>query len=392
LNLILWLGGVLLLTRHAATETAPYAYWRESLLNTLVFSAVGVLVATRRSGNPIGWLFVAIGLTSALQFLTGEYAATALDLGPERLPGGPMTAGLSILVQTTLAFSLLFVLLLFPTGRLVSLRWRIVAWMGVGSMSLSLLANALRPGPLQDFAAFDNPFGVDAAILGTIDAVAGPLSLATVIGAVLSLIVRLRRARGEERQQLKWFVAAAVLAAIVLFGVSLLFPEEMSGELGNFLWAILIANLPVAVGITILRYRLYDIDLIINRTLVYGVLTATLALLYVGGVVSLQGLFRALTGEDSQLAVVASTLAIAALFNPLRRRIQAFIDRRFYRKKYDAQKTLAAFSARLRDEVELDALSQDLVAVVRETMQPAHVFLWLKPADGGEPDRAQGAE
>ncbi len=192
-------------------------------------------------------------------------------------------------------------------------------------------------------------------------------------------MVRYRGASGIERQQLKWFAFAAVLLGAVPIADLL----GLNRVLGNALWALLdtvtLTGLYVAVGIAILRYRLYEIERIINRTLVYGALTALLVAVYVGGVVLLQGTFRALTGQESQLAIVASTLAVAAVFNPLRHRIQAFIDRRFYRRKYDAARTLEAFSAKLRDETDLDALSDDLVGVVRETMQPAHVSLWLRP-------------
>jgi hypothetical protein len=196
------------------------------------------------------------------------------------------------------------------------------------------------------------------------------------------MFVRLRRATGVERQQIKWFAyAAAVAVSGSIVGHSLFLATDASW----LLWAGLIPGMvgvlgmPVAMGIAILRYRLYEIDLIINRTLVYGSLTAILATLYFGGIVVLQRLFVALTAQESQLAIVASTLAVAAIFNPLRRRIQALVDRRFYRRKYDAAKTPEAFSVKLRDETDLDALSDDLVGVVKETMQPAHVSLWLRP-------------
>jgi hypothetical protein len=197
---------------------------------------------------------------------------------------------------------------------------------------------------------------------------------------VTSAFVRLQNARGDERQQLKWFAyaAAVLLGAIALGPVA----EQIAGPWVVFVLLIIgLSAIPVAIGVAILRYRLYDIDVLINRTLVYGVLTATLALIYFGGVTTTQAIFRALTGQEQQpqLAVVVSTLVIAALFNPLRRRIQGFIDRSFYRRKYDAVKTLEAFSAKLRDETHLDALRDDLVGVVRDTMQPAHVSLWLRP-------------
>jgi uncharacterized RDD family membrane protein YckC len=196
--------------------------------------------------------------------------------------------------------------------------------------------------------------------------------------------VRFRRSRGVERQQMKWFVYAAALLLVVPVGD--LLPDIVS----NPVLSLPLMALPTAIGIGVLRYRLYGIDLVINRTLVYGPLTAMLVLVYLGGVVSLQYAFRALTGQESQLAVVASTLAIAALFNPLRRRVQAFVDRLFYRRKYDAVKTLEAFSAKLRDETDLDRLGVELVSVVRETVQPTRASLWLRPdptskVGGGEP-------
>ena len=381
LSLLLWLAGVLLLTYQAATGTTPYGYWRESMLNTLVFLAVGAIVATRRPAHPIGWLLIAVGLLSALQFLSGEYAATTLALGAERLPYGPTAAWLSIQMLILLFFPMLLLLLLFPTGRLLSSRWRIVAWVGMCGVSLGAATEALRPGPLESFNSFDNPFGVSVAILNPILVAAPMLVLAALSGALLSLVVRLVRSRGEERQQVKWFVAAAVLGFLALFGISLLSSELgiNLGGLGNWIWAIVGASLPVAIGLAILKYRLYDIDVVINRALVYGSLTATLALIYLGGVVGLQAVLRVLTGQESTLAIVASTLVIAALFNPLRRRVQAFVDRRFYRRKYDAAKTLDAFNARLRNETDLDALSNDLVGVANRTMQPEHASLWLRP-------------
>jgi hypothetical protein len=204
-----------------------------------------------------------------------------------------------------------------------------------------------------------------------------------MIASITSLVVRFRRSRGEERQQLKWFAySAALLATSIILGTILtnLVPVLEFGEYANVLQILGVCGLPVATGIAILRYRLYDIDVLINRTLVYGSLTVLLAATYFGGVVGLQSLLRVLTGQESTLAVVASTLLIAALFNPLRRRVQGFVDRRFYRRKYDASKTLEAFNARLRDETELETLSGEVVGVVRETVQPAHASLWLKPA------------
>jgi hypothetical protein len=205
------------------------------------------------------------------------------------------------------------------------------------------------------------------------------------LGAVISLFVRFRRARGDERQQIKWFASAAALTLAWI-----IVAEEQSGEIVALSGLLVIASIPIATGIAILRYRLYDIDRIINRTLVYGPLTAALAAVYLGGVATAQTVFRALTGQEEQpqLAVVVSTLAIAALFHPLRRGIQTFMDRRFYRRKYDAAKTLEAFSAKLRDEPDLDRIAGELAGVVRKTMQPSHVSLWLRSERGTKGEQA----
>jgi hypothetical protein len=238
---------------------------------------------------------------------------------------------------------------------------------------------ALAPWDLLDPGVpARNPFGIEGLRdIGV--AVPIPIFLTgipTMLLSVSSLVLRFRRSRGEERQQIKWFVYAGILVVGALF-VPLLVP----GAASSLLQLLVMPTLPVAAGVAILRYRLYDIDRIINRTLVYGALTVTLVLIYVGSVIGLQYVLRALTGQESQLAVVVSTLAIAALFNPLRRRLQSFIDRRFYRRRYDAALVLAAFGARLREEVDLDTLGDDLLAVVRETMQPARLSLWVRPPD-----------
>jgi hypothetical protein len=317
----------------------------------------------------------------ALQLLGNSYAAYGVVVQPAGLVA-PQTVAHLLTVGGPMALALVpFLLLLFPTGRLPSRRWRLVAW--IGGLSGAMLVPLNLP--------FDNPHKVG----GTITAVAVTVKLVNFTAIFLSafsLVVRFRRARGVERRQLKWVALAALVAAailiggvlgglaVVLLGV-LLGLDRILGDafLGLFNAATNTA-LYVGVGIAILRPRLYDIDLIINRALVYGPLTATLALVYLGGVVGMQALVHAISGKESTLGVVASTLAIAALFNPLRRRVQAFVDRHFYRSKYDAQKTLEAFGTRLRNETDLDALSNDLVEVARNTMRPAHISLWLSPA------------
>jgi len=237
------------------------------------------------------------------------------------------------------------------------------------------------------YESIDNPYGIEAfgGLLKVIGGVSSIVLLVTVLASVFSIVIRFRRSRGDERRQIKWVAYAGAVVALVLIlqlAVETALPKASALlEVLNLGLVVAFIGVPIAAGIAILKYRLYEIDTIINRTLVYGGLTALLALVYVGSVIALQYIFRTLTGGESSLAVVASTLAIAALFNPLRRRIQALVDHRFYRRKYDAAKTLAAFSARLRDETDLDALSGELVSVVRETVQPARVSLWLRPQD-----------
>ena len=241
------------------------------------------------------------------------------------------------------------------------------------------LGSAFTPASV-DYPELRNPVGI-SSFEGSLleDGGVGWFVLAaSVVLSAISMVVRFRRATGEERQQIKWFALAAAFAGVSW--VTLVFAYETELRQAALLLGLLsYLGIPLAVGVAVLKYRLYDIDIIINRTLVYGALTATLALVYLGSVATLQYAFRGLTGGDSQLVIVASTLAIAALFNPLRRRIQSFIDRRFYRRKYDARKALEAFSARLRDETDLETLNDELISVVSETMQPTQVSLWLRP-------------
>jgi hypothetical protein len=279
----------------------------------------------------------------------------------------------AVVVPTT------FLLLLFPDGRLPSPRWRLVAWLAALGIIGLVAGYALEPGPLGDFPQIVNPYGVDSPVVEVATLAANIVVGVCMVAAAISVIVRVRRAGRVERQQIKWLAygGAVVVGLIFVAGVISIWSDTASIAVIS----LALFGLPVFTGIAIVRYRLYDIDLLINRTLVYGVLTGTLALVYFGGVAATQAIFRTLTGQERQpqLGIVVSTLVIAALFNTLRRRIQSFIDRRFYRRRYDAAKTLETFSAKLRDETDLDALSDDLMGVVRETMQPAHVSLWLRP-------------
>jgi hypothetical protein len=350
------------------------------------FATVGVFVASRRPENPVGWLFICFGAAAALRFTGSQYATYALLSHPGSLPAGDLIATFAIhLWHPALGF-LTFSFLLFPHGLLLSRRWRIVAWVSAVSCITALISGMLEYEFLYEYTwpedlSFVRPLftGPVAEVAATVFWYSSMVILAMLLASGGSLVMRLRRSVGEERQQLKWVVYSVALLAFVVPSTIFVIIILQSLEDARVFFAVLFPLIPISVGIAILKYRLYDIDLIINRTLVYGSLTVLLVSVYVASVVVLQGLLRALSGQESQLAIVASTLLIAALFSPLRRRIQSSIDRRFYRRKYDAAKTLEAFSAKLRDETDLDALSEDLVGAVRETMQPAHVSLWLRP-------------
>ena len=341
----------------------------------------------------MGWLCLAVGVLWALSGVFdyyGYYGAAT----PGSVPFPVVMAGISDWIWVP-AVGLLgtYVLLLFPGGRLPSRRWRPLAWLSGAVILLLSLGVMLAPGSLDNLGGVRNPFGIEGADWLTAGAyVLLPLLPLCMLASALSLVLRYRRSGGEERQQIKW-IAFAASVVVVVYAIAMIasfvFPAESWTTAGSVWWLNLLTYavlssftlVPIAVGIAILKYRLYEIDLLINRALVYGSLTATLVAIYFVGVATTQAIFRSLTGqsEQPQLAVVVSTLAIAALFNPLRRRIQSFIDRRFYRSKYDARKTLEAFSSKLRDETDLDSLNDELVSVVRETMQPAHVSVWLRP-------------
>jgi hypothetical protein len=356
----------------------------ESILLTLAFGSfliVGCLLLARRPDNVIGGIFTAVGLLTAIAVVAEGYAKYAYVYHPGPLPGRLVAAWVfGWIWAPTIMLTVVFPLLLFPTGRSLSPRWQPLTWLAVGVTVALTILSALSPTlPITQGHNIDNPIGVAAANqTGPLAAIVTSLSLFLVAAAVVSLVVRFRRSRGVERQQLKWFTYAGALVLLTPLG-SLFFPS-----LGNRFFVVVIA-LPVAVGIAILRYRLYDIDRLINRTLVYGLLTALLAGVYAGAVLILGQVFGGVSGDPPTWAVAGATLTVAALFQPARRRIQAVVDRRFNRRKYNASKTVEAFSVRLRDEVDLDALVAELLAVADQTMQPATVSLWLRPAPQAPP-------
>ena len=375
---------LLLALNRSDPNTHIYEYWQVDTLVPVSFSIIGAIIASRLPANPLGWLFCAAACLAAVDHFSAEYALYALLAQPTSLPAGEALAWLASWAWILYAGCIALSLLLFPNGRPPSRGWRWLAWLSVFLTIAGAVWVAFSPGVIGNLGSIRNPLGIEGLPSGFKPVQTIMLAL-LFVAALSTLVVRLRRARGIERQQIKW----PAFTVVVVAGSSFLSDTAISEAIGlRWLeWAgyvIFIPALigfPISIGIAIVRYRLYEIDLIINRSLVYGALSATLALIYFGGVATTQAIFRALTGqqEQPQLAIVISTLLIAALFNPLRRRIQRFIDRRFYRRKYDARKTLEAFSAKLRDETDLDALSDDLVGVVKETMQPSRISLWQRP-------------
>jgi hypothetical protein len=349
-----------------------------NLITLLPFSVVGAIIAVRQPRNAIGWLFCGVGVTLGLNSFAGDYTEFWLASGFGMDALGEAAAWFSSWLWYLLIFvPTSFLLLLFPDGRLPSPRWRPVAWGVALGTAGGVVGSALEAGPLVDFPQITNPYGIDGPVVGIVGVAGSAVATGSMVASAVSLIVRMRRAGSVERQQIKWL---AYGGAVVVGGVcagALAIPWNV--PLSIFVMSVALLGLPLFTGIAIVRYHLYDIDILINRTLVYATLTSTLVLVYFGGVAGLQRLLSPVIGEGNGLAVVASTLLIAALFNPLRRRVQAFIDRRFYRRKYDARKTLEGFSAKLRDETDLRALNDEVVKVVRETMQPAYVSLWVRP-------------
>jgi hypothetical protein len=345
------------------------------------FMVVGAVIVAHRPRNAIGWIFSAIGLLAATGMLAMEYAAYAYVTRPGSLPGAILAAWYNWWWDPMLGLILVFTPLLFPTGRLLSARWRPVAVVAAVAGGAIVVLNVLQPSiTLQNRnVTVRNPIGV-AGVQELEDGAVGAVLFAMVVvccvAAVVSVVLRFRRSRGVERQQLKWFTFAAALVIPCQLATDYLFP---SSHFGSVVFGLAVAFVPIAAGMAILRYRLYDIDRLINRTLVYGLLTALLGVVYAGCVFGLRQLLNPVSGESS-LAVASSTLVVAALFRPVRHRVQAVVDRRFNRRRYDAARTVEGFSGRLRDQIDLDTLATELLAVVDQRMQPTTVSLWLRPS------------
>jgi hypothetical protein len=362
-----------------AVASALAGDWVEVVLSPAlgVFAAVGALIAARQSRNAIGWVLLATAMTYA--FTIGVESYVALDPAPLALWLDDWT------FIVWLALACVWIPLLFPDGRFLSRRWRHFAWSATAVLALGLLGTAFGDRRLDTSAANPpmNPYalpGVAGDVAAVVASAISVVYLVAVLGSVIGLGVRLRRARGVEREQLKWFsyVGALMLVGLTLAALSLVDPrlERTVGTVGWGAFLLLFTlGLPAAIGVAVLRHRLYDIDVVIRRTLVYGALTLTLGATYLALVLA-----AGLTAGESDLVVAAATLAVAALFRPARSRIQAAVDRRFFRRRYDAARTLEAFGARLRDEVDLEALGAELRGVVSDTMQPAHVSLWVRRA------------
>jgi hypothetical protein len=355
------------------------ALWFD-LVNSLALAVPGAVLVGYRPTNPIGWILAAMGLTSGVSVVLGEYGYYALHAHPGSVPGGVLALWLQTLIWFPPIGLVPLLVLLVPDGSLPSSRWRPLVWVAVAAMAVVTVAGAFSPGPIGGDplpGAPQNPLGIEPAgqALGLAGGVAFQVTPALAVVALLALALRFRRAQGVQSQQIKWFAYGAFL---LLAGLAALFLPLSEGT-SKVIVAAGLGCFTGALAVAVLRHGLYEIDVIINRTLVYGLLTALLAGVYASAVLILGQVFGGVSGDPPSWAVAGATLAVAALFQPARRRIQAVVDRRFNRRKYDAAKTVEAFSRRLRDEVDLDALSVELLGVVDQTMQPTRASIWLRP-------------
>jgi hypothetical protein len=363
------------------------------VLLLLAFPVTGLAIATRRPATPIGWLLLAIGLGWGVLLATEAYADYGLSAHPGTLPGAEVAAAMSQAVWAVPVGLLgTFLLLVFPDGHLLGPRWRWVARAAAALIAATVGVSLFKPGGMTDagYPHVENPLGIDrlAGVMSVLQFIVLPLALTMAISAA-SVVVRYRRSAAIERQQIKWLAAAAT-TAMVLYPVGL----AASGLFGTTsgsepVWQIVTENLflasfaliPISIGVAVLRYRLYEIDVIIRRTLVYAALVGCLAALYFAGVFGIQAAVRSVSGQSGTLAVTVSTLLVAAAFQPLRMRIQRAVDHRFYRGRYDAARTLESFSGRLRERVDIETVSVEVLDVVRDTMRPAHATLWIRPVE-----------
>ena len=364
----------------APTGDGDWGFFLLLLIQSVTFATVGLILARARPDNAVSWLFLFVGLMVAVYMVAERYQYLALVVRPG-LPFGEFTAWLQAWTYVP-ALGVIVTMLpqLFPTGRPISRRWYPALVFGALASFGLLLVDALAPGQLSQ-SSVPNPYAISPAAYHVLGGVALPLYASGALVAFASLVVRWRRADRRQRQQLKWFAYVSFLIPVFVFSnvlVESIDVDETFAEAFTYVAAVVpFLGLPVAVAVSILRHQLYDIDLVIKRTVVYGVLTALLVGTYLGSVLLFRLVLGPVTGP-SDLAVAASTLAVAALFRPLRSRVQATVDRRFYRRRYDAARTVEGFASRLRHELDLETLGTDLRGVVSETMQPTQVSLWLR--------------
>jgi hypothetical protein len=384
-------------TRNLSSQSSGWssgggALWIEGvfLLTLITFSVVGVMIATRRPGNAIGWLLLGIGL--AWGVANSTYSDYGLLLHPGSLPFAAEVAAIAgSFWVPPIGLSGTFLILLFPDGHLLSPRWRWVGWLSVFAIVVGTVSLTFAPGKMGGYGYPDttNPLGISS--LPTVISIAQAAIILIPVCMALSaasLVLRYRRSRGAERMQMKWLVAAAAAVATIYavvepLSIALTLHSATPGWLTALQYVALFSFflVPVAIGFAVLRYRLFEIDVIIQKTLVYATLVAILATLYLGGIAGLGWIARTATGQSGAVAVTLSTLAVAAAFQPLRTRIQHAVDRRFYRAKYDAAETLEEFSSQLRRQIDLDTLHADVLGIVGSTMHPSHVSLWLRPTE-----------
>lgn len=390
-------AGIVLITRsysaHPTAVAADTGTVTQNLLATyslvvafFAFPTIGAIIISRRPSNTVGWLFCLIGIGTAYTSFDAAVVAAALANHTDTsLLVGIVDALGNLIWGLNISMGLLL-LMLFPNGKLPSRRWRPLLWLTIALIVLDAIATIFKPGALESDGRVRNPLGITGVgdVLAAIDNVAHLFMPVLALAAVISLVVRFVKSRDAQRQQIKWFVYGVLMMVVIIVLSALFIPE--TSWLSNVTFALGFLMLPLGAGIGVLRYKLFDIDIIINRTLVYGLLTVILAGIYFGGVVGAQSLFNVITRRtvsslstgQSPVLIVVTTLLIAALFQPLRRRLQQFIDHRFYRSRYDAKKTLDRFGASLRSEVELAHLTNSLLETVDQTMRPAHTSLWLR--------------
>ena len=346
----------------------------------VAYPAVGALIVFRRPGNRIGWLFLVTGLVLEAGALAPAYATHGTFVSPHSLPGAQWAAWFSAWLDGLFILGLALLLLLFPDGFVPTRRWRPALWLVLSGTAVLVVDSALKPGPIRKDLPIENPLGIGGAagLFAALDTAVWLLFVVSFVVSVAALVTRFIHANGEVRAQIKWIVGAALLLVLAFAADIITVGVLGRGQsISDAIFGLGFAGVPLAAGVAILRYRLYEIDRVISRTLVYGGLTVILGAAYAGLVLGGQALFSSFAG-GSHLAVAVSTLVVAALFLPLRARVQKFVDRRFYRSRYHAQRTLEAFGARLREQVDLETLIAELSSTVRDTLQPREASVWLR--------------